>query len=151
MRSTSGTPDPTVSQRPRRSRRLDLSDPAVQDFWIERHLQTLTTVTPQGRPHTVPVAGVLEPGRPLVQILCSRRSRKVRNVRAAHPGAAWATVCQVDGRRWTTLEGTAQILTAPDAITAAERLYATRFRTPRPNPDRVVLTLHVSTVLGNLP
>lgn len=133
------------------SHRLSLTDPRLQAFWRDRHLQTLTTLTPQGRPHSVPVAAVLSVEDEVVRILCSRTSRKARNVRAAHPHPAFATVCQVDGRWWTTIEGTAHIVEDRQLVSDAESLYAQRFRVPRPNPERVVLLVHVESVLGLLP
>lgn len=87
----------------------------------------------------------------VVRILCSRKSRKARNVRAAYPQPAFVTVCQVEGRWWTTIEGTAELQEDRLLVADAERRYAGRFRVPRPNPERVVLVVHVESVLGSLP
>lgn len=145
-----GTPPPRV-RKGARSHRLSLTDPVLQAFWRDRHLQTLTTLTPQGRPHSVPVAAVLSVEDEVVRILCSRKSRKARNVRAAYPQPAFVTVCQVEGRWWTTIEGTAELQEDRLLVADAERRYAGRFRVPRPNPERVVLVVHVESVLGSLP
>jgi F420H(2)-dependent biliverdin reductase len=56
----------------------------------------------------------------------------------------------VDGRWWLSLEGTTRVLDAPDAVADAERRYAARYRQPRPNPERVVIAISVTTILGNL-
>ena len=58
-------------------------------------------------------------------------------------------VCQVDGRRWLTLEGTAVVRDDPASVTEAERRYAVRYRQPRENPARVVLEISVDRILGN--
>ncbi|GAB3493055.1 pyridoxamine 5'-phosphate oxidase family protein [Flexivirga lutea] len=135
--------------RRRRTHRLTLGDPEVQEFWAERHLATLTTLTSDGRPHTVPVAPVLDAGNGSLWILTSRRSRKVRNVSEAGD-APWVAVCQVDGRRWCTVEGTARVLTDTESVRTAEEAYARRFRVPRPNPERIVLSITVHHLMGSL-
>jgi PPOX class probable F420-dependent enzyme len=133
----------------RNSHQLGMDNPALQEFWEERHLATLTTLTADGRPHTVPVAPVLDPENGTVRILASRRSRKVRNV-IASTDVAWASVCQVDGRRWCTVEGTTRVLTDHESVRDAEEVYAQRFRVPRPNLDRVVLFITVQHAMGSL-
>lgn len=136
--------------RPGRSaHRLDLDDLRLREFWTERHLATLTTLRSTGRPHTVPVAPVLDLDRGVLSIITSQGSQKVHNV-SASTGDAWATVCQVDGRRWCTVDGIAQVLSDPPAVAVAEQRYATRFRIPRPNPERVVLLVTIDSVMGSL-
>jgi hypothetical protein len=58
-------------------------------------------------------------------------------------------VCQVEGRRWLTLEGAAVVRDQPDAVAEAERRYAERYRPPRANPARVVIEIAVDRILGN--
>jgi hypothetical protein len=60
-------------------------------------------------------------------------------------------ICQVDGRRWSTVEGTAVIRTDRPSVADAEQRYAVRYRTPRPNPHRVVIEVTVTRVLGSDP
>jgi hypothetical protein len=55
---------------------------------------------------------------------------------------------QVDGRRWTTLEGTAIVTSDPSAVAEAERRYTERYRPPRANPQRVVIEIAVDRVMG---
>ena len=56
---------------------------------------------------------------------------------------------QVDGARWLSLEGSAGVNRDPAAIRDAELRYAQRYRTPRVNPKRVVIEVHVTRVLGS--
>jgi hypothetical protein len=58
-------------------------------------------------------------------------------------------ICQVDGARWTTVEGTAVVRDSPAAVDEAVRRYAGRYRTPRPNPERVVIEVSVVRILGS--
>ncbi len=61
-----------------------------------------------------------------------------------------AVVSQVDGGRWSTLEGRAVVRTDPDAVAEAVRRYALRYRQPRVNPERVVIEITLERVLGPL-
>lgn len=118
-------------------------------FWRERHLCTLTTHRPDGSPHVVPVGVTYEPRAGLARIITNTASRKARHIRAAGPGGARVAVCQVDGRRWATLEGVATVSEDPARIADAVRRYAERYgRTPRPNPDRVVIEIAVTHTMG---
>jgi F420H(2)-dependent biliverdin reductase len=124
------------------------SDPDPMVFWTERHLCTLATVRPDGTPHVVPVGAVYDPATGLVRIITSGTSAKARRIQTA--GTLPAAVTQIDGRRWTTLEGLARVNQDPDAIADAERRYAARYRTPRENPLRVVIEIEVRRVLGTV-
>lgn len=59
-------------------------------------------------------------------------------------------VCQVDGGRWSTLEGLAVVRTEPEVIADAVRRYAERYRLPKANPERVVLEIEITRVLGSV-
>ncbi|WP_426566499.1 pyridoxamine 5'-phosphate oxidase family protein [Angustibacter sp. McL0619] len=118
--------------------------PAVLDFLCERHLATLTTLRSDGTPHVVPVGFTWDDAGGLVRVITSGDSQKARN--ALRGGRA--VICQVDGRRWVSLEGDAAVLVHPEQVQEAERRYAGRYRTPRPNPARVVLQIAVDRVLG---
>ncbi|GAA2406873.1 TIGR03618 family F420-dependent PPOX class oxidoreductase [Streptomyces glaucosporus] len=122
-------------------------------FWRERHLCTLTTLRPDGTPHVVPVGVTYDPGAGLARVITRRGSAKVAHVLAGseRPGGARVAVCQVDGRRWATLEGAATVRTDPDAIAEAVARYAERYhRTPRPNPERVLIEIAVDRALGSV-
>ncbi|MFI6499614.1 pyridoxamine 5'-phosphate oxidase family protein [Nonomuraea typhae] len=115
------------------------------EFWEERHLCTLTTVRPDGTPHVVPVGVTLDIPAGIARVITSGTSRK-----AAFADGARVAVCQVDGRRWSTLEGHAVLRTEPEQIADAERRYTLRYKPPRPNPARVVIEIHVTRVMGNV-
>ena len=115
-------------------------------FLTERHLATLTTLRADGSPHVVPVGVTYDPGTRTARVITSGTSQKARHVRAGQQRVA---VCQVDGRRWLTLEGTAAVSRDPAAVADAERRYSIRYRTPRVNPRRVVLTIAVDRILGH--
>lgn len=115
-------------------------------FLTERHLATLTTLRADGSPHVVPVGVTFDPGTRTARVITSGTSAKARNVRAGQQRVA---VCQVDGRRWVSLEGTAVVRDDAASVADAEARYAQRYRTPRVNPARVVLEISVDRVLGN--
>ncbi|MFV0459041.1 MAG: TIGR03618 family F420-dependent PPOX class oxidoreductase [Actinomycetales bacterium] len=115
---------------------------AAAAFCAERHLATLTTLRADGSPHVVPVGFTVHDG--LVRVITDAASVKARN--AARGGRA--AVCQVEGRRWLTVEGPADVLTDPVAVRLAEELYARRYRTPRVNPTRVVLTIAADRLIS---
>jgi F420H(2)-dependent biliverdin reductase len=126
---------------------IDLSDQALQAFWRERHLCTVTTVRPDGGLHVTPMGIVLDPDRGLAWGITSGRSLKARNLRTS----GQIGICQVDGRWWSSLAGTADVLEDPEVVREAETRYAERYRTPRVNPERVALRITVERVLANLP
>jgi F420H(2)-dependent biliverdin reductase len=119
---------------------------AAAEFLRERHLATLTTLRADGSPHVVAVGFTWDADRRLVRVITSGNSVKAAN--GAH--GRRAAVCQVDGRRWLTLEGATRLLTAAHEVTEAEDRYAGRYRRPRPNPRRVVLVLDVDRALGSV-
>jgi hypothetical protein len=57
-------------------------------------------------------------------------------------------VSQVDGARWSSLEGVAVVRDDAERVRDAEERYAKRFRVPRVNPERVVIEIAVDRVLG---
>lgn len=117
------------------------------EFVRARHLATLTTVRADGTPHVVPVAFTWDAERSVARVTTRRGSVKARNVAA--PGAR-AALCQVEGMRWLTLEGTARVCDDDDEIAAAVAAYADRYRVLEPNPERVVLLLDVDRVMGSV-
>ena len=118
------------------------------DFWRERHLCTVTTLRPDGSPHVVPMGVVLDVDEGVAWAITSRTSQKVANLRSGtDPRVA---VCQVDGRRWSTIEGTAEVRDDAEAVAEAVSRYAERYRQPRENPDRVALRIDITRVIGNI-
>lgn len=130
-------------------RTLADAGPELAAFWRERHLCTVTTLRPDGTPHVVPVGATLDLDAGLVRVIASATSRKVRNVLDAG-GVARVAVCQVDGRRWSTMEGAGRVRDGADAVADAEARYAERYRRPRPNSARVVIEVAVDRVLGSV-
>ncbi|WP_323137825.1 PPOX class F420-dependent oxidoreductase [Nocardia sp. alder85J] len=123
--------------------RIELS-PAALEFVTERHLATLTTLRADGTPHVVAVGFTWDQAAGIARVITSGDSVKARNAQRG----GYAAVSQVDGARWLTLEGPAEVLTAPADVTDAEQRYAHRYRTPRENPARVVLAIRVGRVLA---
>ncbi|GAA3153792.1 PPOX class F420-dependent oxidoreductase [Blastococcus jejuensis] len=126
----------------------DLTDlPAgLLEFLTERHLATLTTLRADGSPHVVPVGVTFDAASRTARVITSGTSAKARHVRA---GQARVAVCQVEGRRWTTLEGTAVVRDDAASVADAVERYARRYRQPRENPARVVVEISVDRILGN--
>jgi PPOX class probable F420-dependent enzyme len=122
--------------------RIELS-PAALEFVTERHLATLTTLRADGTPHVVAVGFTWDPRTGIARVITSGHLVKARNVHRR----GYAAVSQVDGRRWLTLEGPAEVLTDPGSVAEGERRYAERYRTPRPNPQRVVIAIHATRLL----
>ncbi len=118
------------------------------EFWRERHLCTVTTLRKDGSPHVIPMGIVVDAENGVAWGITSRTSQKVANLRSG--GDPRVAVCQVDGRRWSTLEGTAQVRDDPDSVAEAVRRYAERYRRPRENPDRVALRIDITRVIGNI-
>lgn len=123
--------------------------PEFREFWTERHLCTLSTVRADGTPHVIPVGVTLDVETATARVITSGTSYKARLIRAAGAHGTAAAVCQIDGRRWSTLEGLAILRDDPESVRDAEERYAARYRLPRPNPLRVVLEIAVTRVLGN--
>nr|WP_079071535.1 TIGR03618 family F420-dependent PPOX class oxidoreductase [Streptomyces yokosukanensis] len=118
------------------------------EFWGEYHLCTLTTLRPDGRPHVVPVGVTIDADAGIARVITRKSSRKVANVLMGG-GAARVAVCQVDGGRWATLEGTAKICTDAAAVEEAVACYGERYgRTPTPDPERVVIRISIERALG---
>ena len=120
--------------------------PATIEFLTERHLATLTTLRADGSPHVVPVGVTFDAATTTARVITSGTSAKARHVR---DGQARVAVCQVDGARWLTLEGTAVVKDDAESVADAVERYAQRYRQPRVNPARVVIEISVDRVLGN--
>lgn len=125
--------------------RLELSEAQLQ-FVRDRHLATLTSLRADGSPHVVPVAFTWDAERGVARVTTQRGSVKARN---ASQGVR-AALCQVEGMRWLTLEGTARISEDEGEIAAAVAAYAERYRQLEHDPERVVLLLEVERVMGSV-
>jgi len=119
---------------------------ALREFWRERRLCMLTTRRPDGTPHLVPVGVTVSDDFSRAWVISRRNSVKVRNVRT---GDQHVAVSQVDGGRWSTLEGLATVLEDAESVRGAEDRYAVRYRRqPAPNPQRVVVEIDLTRRLG---
>ncbi|HLS00008.1 F420-dependent biliverdin reductase [Mycolicibacillus parakoreensis] len=114
-------------------------------FLTERHLAMLTTLRADGSPHVVAVGFTFDPNTHIARVITNGGSQKAVN---AQRGAV-AVLSQVDGARWLSLEGSATVSDEADAVRDAELRYAQRYRTPRENPTRVVIEVHIQRVLGS--
>ncbi|MGW8889378.1 pyridoxamine 5'-phosphate oxidase family protein [Streptomyces sp. NPDC055749] len=122
-----------------------------QEFWNEYHLCTLTTLRPDGRPHVVPVGVTVDAAAGVARVITRKSSRKVANILAGG-SAARVAVCQVDGGRWATLEGVAEVCADVAVVDDAVARYGQRYgRTPASDPERVVLLISIERALGQTP
>jgi PPOX class probable F420-dependent enzyme len=121
-------------------------------FWREYHMSTLTTPRADGSPHVVAVGVTYDPEggtNGIARVITNKHSHKVANILAAGPEGARVAVCQVDKGRWATLEGVARIRTDAETVADAVSRYAERYgRTPKPNPDRVVIEIALTRAMG---
>ncbi len=126
----------------------DALPPDLLAFWTERHLCTLSSVRSDGRPHVVPVGVTLDVEQQCAWVITSGTSYKARLLAAdgANPHVA---ACQVDGARWSTIEGRATVHSDAESVKRAVERYAARYRVPRPNPDRVALRIKVDRILSS--
>jgi len=125
---------------------VSLANPALLEFWTERHLCTLTTLRKDGSPHVVAVGATLDAAGGLCRVISSALSAHVRHIRNGDDRVA---ICQVDGPRWSTIEGLAVVRDDPASVLSGVEFYAARYRQPRPNPSRVVIEISVTKVLGS--
>ncbi|MCX6398615.1 MAG: PPOX class F420-dependent oxidoreductase [Propionibacteriales bacterium] len=114
-------------------------------FWTERHLCTLSTLDRHGAPHAVAVGATVDVENQCAWVITGRGSQKVANLRRD----ARLSVTQVDRARWSSIAGTAEVLEDEASIARACEMYAARYRTPRPNPDRVAVRITVERFLGS--
>ncbi|OMC29415.1 PPOX class F420-dependent enzyme [Mycobacterium sp. GA-1841] len=114
-------------------------------FLTERHLAMLTTLRSDNSPHVVAVGFTFDPKTHIARVITNGGSQKAVN---AHERGI-AVLSQVDGARWLSLEGKSTVRSEPDAVRDAELRYAQRYRTPRINPNRVVIEVRIERVLGS--
>lgn len=119
--------------------------PLLAEFWTQRHLCTLSSLDRTGAPHAVAVGAVLDPGQQCAWIITDGSSQKAVNLRRDGRLA----VCQIDGPRWSTIIGTAEVRSDAASIAHACERYARRYRTPRANPNRVAVKIIVERFLGS--
>jgi PPOX class probable F420-dependent enzyme len=119
-------------------------DPEAHAFLAERHLGTLSTVRTDGTVHVCAVGFTWDADAGVARVITRDGSQKVRNVERT----GRATVAQVDGGRWLSLEGAARVARDPGAVADAVARYAARYQEPRPNAERVAVEISVERILG---
>lgn len=122
----------------------DALDDAALAFLSERHLATLSLCRPDGSIQVVPVGVTYDDG--VVRIITRAGSVKARRL-ARSPGLR-ATVCQVDGGRWLSLEGPATVTADAARVGRAVELYTARYGPPQVRDDRVAIEIVVDRVTG---
>ena len=118
----------------------------VLDFLTERHLASLTTMAGDSSPQVTPVGVTFEPKTATARVITWADAQKAKNI-VRRPNQRVA-VCQVDGGRWLTLYGTAQVTARPVDVAEAVRRYTDRYRQPKERDDRVVIEIAVDRVVG---
>jgi PPOX class probable F420-dependent enzyme len=118
----------------------------ASEFLAERHLATIATRRPDGSLHAVPVGFTVQQNEASAWVITSAGSIKIRNIRSG----SRACLCQVDGRRWLSLEGPATVHTEPEIVAEAVRRYGQRYQAPRPNPLRVCIEVRIERVQGSV-
>ncbi|WP_432091720.1 pyridoxamine 5'-phosphate oxidase family protein [Streptomyces sp. NRRL F-5630] len=107
----------------------------------------LTTLRPDGRPHAAPVGVTVDVSAGVAESL------------PANPAAKWPTplrarvrlvlLCRVDGGRWATLEGVAEVCTDEATVQDAVARYGERYgRTPAPDPERAAIRILIEQSMG---
>jgi PPOX class probable F420-dependent enzyme len=116
----------------------------VAAFLTERHLGTLTTVRRDGSLHGVAVGFTYDIASATAYVIASDAGQKVVNIEAG----SRASVSQVDGPRWLSLEGAATVHRDAHRIQNAVDRYTARYRPPSVNPRRVAIEIHIERILG---
>ncbi|MBB2740726.1 UNVERIFIED_ORG: PPOX class probable F420-dependent enzyme [Microbispora rosea subsp. rosea] len=118
----------------------------IEAFLAEPSVATLTTLRPDGSPHVAAVRFTWDRRAALARVLTVASSRKARNLAADSGGRA--ALCQVDGFRWVTLEGSATVHHDSGRVGEAVRRYAGRYGAAPPNPPgRVVIEIAVDRIM----
>ncbi len=123
----------------------DQLDADALGFLDEVHLATLTTTTPAGELHVVPVAYSYDHDEHTIRIVAPGNTVKVVNAEAGSAGA----LCFVDGGRWMSLHGLLEVRRDPARVADTVARYTERYGPPHGAiPDRVSLELRVELVRG---
>ena len=114
---------------------LKLSE-EVRSFLDERHLASLTLLRPDGSPHVTAVGFTWDQDSQLVRVITWAGSMKSKILEQTPNGRA--VVCQIDGGRWLSLEGTAVVTS--DEQGAAKGPNVTPAVTASPKTAKIALS-----------
>ena len=118
----------------------------VLSFLDERHLASLTLLRPDGSPHVTAVGFTWDQDSQLVRVITWAGSMKSK-ILEQQPNSR-AVVCQIDGGRWLSLEGTAVVSSDEARCKEGTERYANRYRIPQDRQDRTVIEISVDQILG---
>ena len=118
----------------------------VLSFLDERHLASLTLLRPDGSPHVTAVGFTWDQDSQLVRVITWAGSMKSK-ILEQKPNSR-AVVCQIDGGRWLSLEGTAVVTSDEARCREGTERYASRYRIPQDRQDRTVIEISVDQILG---
>ena len=118
----------------------------VLSFLDERHLASLTLLRPDGSPHVTAVGFTWDQDSQLVRVITWAGSMKSK-ILEQQPNSR-AVVCQIDGGRWLSLEGTAVVTSDEARCKEGPERYANRYRIPQDRQDRTVIEISVDQILG---
>ncbi|WP_313277535.1 PPOX class F420-dependent oxidoreductase [Timonella senegalensis] len=124
--------------------------PEQRVFVMERHLATLTTLRADGTPHVVPVAFTWDADKGVARITTKRSSVKARNARGYSGQPPRVALCQVDGGRWITIEGTSTVIEDTEVIADAVKRYAVRYRPLEADPERIVIEVKADNAMSSV-
>lgn len=127
---------------------IDALDDEVLTFLTERHLATLTTLRADGSPHVVAVGFSYDADAQVARVITWASSQKAVNAGRMEAAGQRAAVCQVDGGRWLSLEGTVRLVTDSSGVQAGIDGYAERYQQPKERDDRAVIEIAVDRILG---
>ena len=117
------------------------------EFLTERHLATLSLVTPDSSLHVTPVGFSWDNDTQIARVITFAGAKKVRLLEAA--SSLDAALGQVDGGRWFSLHGRATVTADPKVNADAEQRYAARYRPPGDRgADRRTIEIQVSKIVG---
>ncbi|MFV1989273.1 MAG: pyridoxamine 5'-phosphate oxidase family protein [Acidimicrobiales bacterium] len=116
------------------------------NFVTERHLATLSLPRDEGGIHVTPVGFTWDAEAGVARVITWENAYKLRLV----GDKCRATICQVDGRHWLSIEGTATVVSDQGRCVDAERRYTQRYQPPRRTGDgRRVIEISVDRVIGS--
>ncbi len=128
---------------------LDALPDRTTSLLREGTFAALTTIRPNGRPHTAVVGYVFDAETHECWLLLRGSGVKHANLTAAG-GEQSVTLCQSgEGGRWITFEGTLALRPGPDALAETLRRYRSRYGAQiGDDPTRVAAILTVTKAYG---